>query len=65
MLAKAIQPFLENLAIAVCGPAKFCRRQAGGPMKGADKVGEVCESGIKGDIGDGAVIRDEEAGGAF
>src|ERR1700730_15519772 len=50
------QAFLENLAHPPRGLAEPARRDARGAVEGAHEVGEIAESDVVGDIGNGPVI---------
>ena len=57
------ETFLENLAVSARRLAERARRDPGGAMKGAHEIGEIAKSNVEGDIGDGAAIIGQQAGG--
>src|SRR5262249_9214781 len=50
------EAFLENLALPPRGLTELERRDPGSAMEGADKIGEIAESDVIGDVGHGLVI---------
>src|SRR5882724_2009895 len=55
------QPILENLALSPRGLAEPARRDAGRAAECAHEIGEIAETYIVGDIGDGAVSVGQQA----
>ena len=47
---------MENLAVAARCCSEPARRNAGGAVEGADEIGEIGETDIVGDVGDGDFV---------
>jgi len=62
MLARQIEPFLENLALAGACTPESVWGDARRPMEGTDKIRQIVEPYVEGDMGNGALILDEQAG---